>query len=244
VDGRPLLTVSELVQSMLKYASKNSNVPFVSHVCGPILVILILVIQPIVNRNNDSIHGWSVVYDITATLVLVPFVLVNVAFLSAGYTDLQCRCSASNFLAKLIRVENVHLHGDKGIPRLELNSGPMNAFAWLCARLVFQNFGKRVLFRIDCYTGSYILMPLILSAILIHNILIADDAFLELERAINLQILVIVIMSFLLVAKHIMLAAEVNEMFFSHAEILTMNGKLPSISAFLIDLLNCSFLAA
>jgi hypothetical protein len=226
-EGRSKLPIRKFFGFLLRFGfltSKPSSFLTINKNAIVLSTVLLPVIVHIV--NSKYFDAWGIVYDITSSIITYVYLSVNLAFLSATIFDAQRRHSVARALTLMMRVEDEIDIDDlnfRDIPKLDLDLDASNIYAWLYARLLLQNFGERMLFRMELYVGAYLLVAVALAVIFITGIYSAADPWAVLARPFYIQVAIILFAALLLVQLHIAEAAAVNTEMETHQHSLQLN---------------------
>jgi hypothetical protein len=112
---------------------------------------------------------------------------------------------------------------DAHIPKVDFEI-PQNIYAWMYTRLVIQNYGNRMLFRISLYSGGVFLMVLIVGFGLVFAVLHSSDPVSLSQRPVVIQCILLALSSVLILIDYIFLGARLNDEFAAHRNLLVLNA--------------------
>jgi hypothetical protein len=109
------------------------------------------------------------------------------------------------------------------VPKVDFEI-PQNIYAWMYTRLVVQNYGNRMLFRISVYSGGIFLQVVIALLGIIFAILHSSTPKTLAARPVVIQCIMLAVFSMLVLIKYISLGSHLNEEFASHRNLLVLNA--------------------
>lgn len=109
------------------------------------------------------------------------------------------------------------------VPKVDFEI-PQNVYAWMYTRLIIQNYGVRMLFRIMLYTGGIFLEIIVSGLAIVFAVLHSDVPFALVHRPVVIQCIILAVASMLVLINYILLGSNLNDEFGSHRNLLVLNA--------------------
>ena len=230
VDGHHILPLTEFIRSLIEFGRKHTIKPKWLYDPAVIFYAIAVSFIPIIFRANSviPIDSYGNAYYIVSFLVCFPFSMVNFFFLKYIILDVLERNTIAMALSRIIRAESINLCDDlwlEDMPTIDV-SIEQNLYAWMYARLIMMNFGKRREFRRDIYMGTFLIIMGLLTLSAVMSFADAedyDDVITILEDPRNIQVFVIIVVVFFMIEYFIYASAITNDEYRSHEDILMLN---------------------
>ena len=229
--GCPIsLPLTEFIRSLLEFGRKHTAKPIMLYNSAICLYSAVVTFLPLLFRIEDavSVDPYGNAYYAFATIVCFPFSMVNFMFLKFIIMDVLERKTIASALSRIIRAESMNLCDDlwlQDMPTIDI-SLENNLHSWMYARLMMMKFGQRREFRRDIYMSAFLIILGILTAKIIasfSNIESSSKATAALLDPVNVQTILVIVITFFMIEYFIYASAITNEEYRSHEEILMLN---------------------
>ena len=170
-NGSLRLPIHQFVLSLINQVV-NSSVQGVERSQQYLLALSIFYVSlPFIARGfpTDAIGIISIIFE---TILMIVYFPINLLLLYCPLLDANRRLSLAQILTDMISVSHVGSTRVENTPTVNFFKA-QNVYAWLYTRLVIQCYGRRMLYRLDLYLGSYIILSTLI--LVVYMVLVFSD---------------------------------------------------------------------